>query len=44
MIDPILSELWETKDRIPREHDYDVERLAAFFAAQNRNATGSDLG
>ena len=31
MIDPILSELWETKDRIAREHDYDVERLAAYL-------------
>ena len=28
-IDPTLSALWEIKDRIVREHDYDVERLAA---------------
>jgi hypothetical protein len=44
MIDPILSELWETKDRIAREHDYDVERLAAFLRRKTATPPGRILG
>lgn len=27
MIDPTLQELWETKDQIAKEHNYDLDRL-----------------
>ena len=27
MIDNTLKELWETKDQIAKEHDYDLDRL-----------------
>lgn len=31
MIDTTLKELWETKDQIAKEHDYDLDRLVEFL-------------
>ncbi|NEX19899.1 hypothetical protein G3480_06145 [Thiorhodococcus mannitoliphagus] len=34
MIDSTLKELWETKDQIAREHDYDPDRLVESLRRQ----------
>jgi len=33
MADEIIEELWNTKDGIAREHDYDVDALVAHLTA-----------
>ena len=38
MSDEIIKELWEIKDGIAREHEYDVDRLVANLRARKRPA------
>ena len=33
MADEIIEELWNMKDRIAREHDYDVDAIVAHLTA-----------
>ena len=35
MSDPIITELWQIKDEIAREHDCDIEALVAYFHTKN---------
>ena len=36
MADEIIEELWAVKDRIAREHGYDVDALVAYLRAKQR--------
>ena len=36
MSDEIIMELWRIKDRIAREHGYDIDALVAHLQAKNR--------
>ena len=36
MTDEIIRELWEIKDSIAREHEYDVDALVAHLQARER--------
>ena len=36
MTDEIIRELWEIKDRIAKEHDYDLEALVAHMKTRKR--------
>ena len=38
MSDQIIEELWQIKDSIAREHDYDVESLVAHLQTKQRSA------
>ena len=38
MSDKIIEELWQIKDSIAREHDYDIESLAAYLQTKQRSA------
>ena len=38
MSDEIIEELWQIKDSIAREHDYDVESLVAHLQTKQRSA------
>ena len=38
MSDEIIMELWQIKDRIAREHGYDIDALVAHLQAKNRAA------
>ena len=36
MSDELIEELWQIKDSIAREHEYDVDALVAHFRTQER--------
>ena len=36
MSDEIIKELWQIKDSIAREHDYDIEALVAHLQTKKR--------
>ena len=36
MSDEIIKELWQIKDRIAREHGYDIEALVAYLQTKKR--------
>ena len=36
MSDEIITELWQIKDAIAREHNYDIEALVAYLQAKPR--------
>ena len=36
MSDEIIKDLWEIKDRIAREHGYDIDRLVAYLRMRQR--------
>ena len=36
MSDEVIKELWQVKERIAREHGYDVYRLAAYIRSMPR--------
>ena len=38
MSDQIIEELWQIKDSIAREHDYDIESLVAHLQTKQRPA------
>ena len=38
MSDEIIEELWQIKDSIAREHDYDIESLVAHLQTKQRSA------
>ena len=38
MSDEIIEELWQIKDSIAREHDYDIESLVAYLQSKPRPA------
>ena len=38
MSDQIIEELWQIKDSIAREHDYDIESLVAHLQTKQRSA------
>ena len=38
MSDQIIEELWQIKDNIAREHDYDIESLVAHLQTKQRSA------
>ena len=38
MSDPIIEELWQIKDSIAQEHDYDLESLVAHLQTKQRSA------
>ena len=38
MSDEIIEELWQIKDSIAREHDYDIESLVAYLQSKQRPA------
>ncbi len=38
MSDQIIKELWQIKDSIAREHDYDIESLVAHLKTRHRSA------
>ena len=38
MSDKIIEELWQIKDSIAREHDYDIESLVAHLQTRQRSA------
>ena len=40
MTDEILEELWATKDRIAKEHGYDIDGLAEFFLQKQSSRRG----
>ncbi len=37
MSDKIIEELWQIKDSIAREHDYDIESLVAHLQTKQRS-------
>ena len=39
MSDEIIEELWQIKDSIAREHDYDIESLVAHLQTKQRSAS-----
>ena len=39
MSDQIIEELWQIKDSIAREHDYDIESLVAHLQTKQRSAS-----
>ena len=39
MSDKIIEDLWQIKDNIAREHDYDVESLVAHLQTKQRSAS-----
>ena len=39
MSDEIIEELWQIKDSIAREHDYDIESLVAHLQTKQRPAS-----
>ena len=38
MSDEIIEELWQIKDSIAREHDYDIKSLVAYLQSKQRPA------
>lgn len=42
MADEIIEELWEIKDSIARDHEYDIRKLGAHL--QNRRTPGRTYG
>ena len=36
MSDEIIKDLWEIKDKIAREHGYDIDRLVTFLRTRQR--------
>ena len=36
MADEIIEEVWRIKDEIAREHEYDLDRLGAYFQRRER--------
>ena len=38
MSDEIIEELWQIKDSIAREHDYDIESLVVHLQTKQRSA------
>ena len=45
MIDQTLRELWQTKDSIAKEHDYDLDNLVSYLQtkAQSRSSGFFDV-
>ena len=39
MSDKIIEELWQIKDGIAREHDYDIDSLVAHLQTKQRSAS-----
>ena len=44
MSDQIIEELWQIKDSIAREHDYDIESLVAHLQTKQRPAESASCG
>ena len=38
MSDPIIDELWQIKDSMAREHDYDIESLVVYLQTRHGSA------
>lgn len=41
MTNEVLFELWTTKDNIAKEHDYDMDSLAAYYRHKQVQKTSS---
>jgi hypothetical protein len=41
MTNEVLFELWTTKDNIAKEHDYDIDSLAAYYRDKQVQKTSS---
>jgi len=41
MTDEILKELWNTKDNIAKEHDYNIDALAEYYLKKQTVRYGS---
>ena len=37
----VLTELWNTKDRIAEEHDYDIDKLADYYRKKQTKMAAS---
>lgn len=43
MTNEVLFELWATKDNIAKEHDYDIDSLAAYYRHKQDQKTSSTV-